>query len=132
MPGFHLLEIIIVIFMVSFLASFGFPLYPDHFVHENRLAAGIALSKLAIQMEKYYVENNSYEKATLARVHFPEWIGNNSYQLIIKSASRHGYQLLAKPLKKQAEKDAFCSSLTLNASGEKGITGNGSIETCWH
>lgn len=132
MSGFHLLEIIIVIFIVSLLAGFGFPLYSAHLAHEHRLEASIALSNLAIQMEKYYLQNNTYEKATLAQVHFPKWIAKNNYQIMIPSPSRHHYQLRAMPGKKQANRDALCLGLTLNEAGEKGITGTGQIDSCWH
>lgn len=129
--GFHLIELLIVISIIAILTSISLPLYSQHIVHVRRLEAARILSKLAIAMEQYYIEHNTYQNATLASLHFSEFIVEKNYRLIIDVANDHDYLLSAKPQGNQAEKDALCATLTLAANGEKNVTGGGSLENCW-
>src|SRR5579872_1815865 len=85
--GFHLLELLIAIAIISLLATLSIPLYSQYIVQERRLEAVQVLSKLAIAMEEYHVDQNSYVDATLAELHFSELIVDGYYQLAIASAS---------------------------------------------
>lgn len=131
MKGFHLIEILIVLVIISILTTLAMPLYSQYLVHERRLEAASMLSKLAIAMEQYHIEHNSYQDATLAGLNFSEIIAKNNYRLVIQSAADHDFLLAAKPLTHQAEKDEACGSLTLHSNGEKGVTGPGRVEECW-
>jgi len=130
-PGFHLIEILIAITILSITASFSLPLYSSYLVATRRLEAATTLSKLAIAMEQYHIEQNTYQNASLATLHFPEMIAKNNYQLIIQTTTDTHYLLLAKPVGKQSEKDQRCKTLTLTSAGEKGVTGTGRVNTCW-
>ena|SRR3989338_8337717 len=130
LKGFHLIEILIVLAIVGILAAFSIPLYSQYRMQERRQEAAQILSQLAIAMEKYQVEQNTYQDATLNLLHFKELIADHRYQLIIQSATENDYFLVAKPLETQAENDP-CGALTLNSRGEKGITGTEKIEDCW-
>ena len=129
-PGFHLIEIIIALAIISLLAGLSLPLYSQHLIHEKRLEAESMLSKLAIAMEKYHIEQNTYQGATLADLSFPEFILKNNYQLSIQTTA-NDYQLMAKPLGTQAEKDEICGALILKSTGEKETTGTGKSDDCW-
>ena len=129
--GFHLIEILIVLAIIGILSTLAVPLYSQHMVQERRLEAAEQLSKLALAMEEYHVEHNSYQAATLAELHFPEFIIKNNYQLIIASSSDTNYQLIAKPINNQAENDKNCGSLILNSNEEKNVSGHATVEECW-
>ncbi|TAK74678.1 MAG: prepilin-type N-terminal cleavage/methylation domain-containing protein [Gammaproteobacteria bacterium] len=130
-PGFHLLELLIVMAMIGLLAALSLPLYSQYVVQERRLEAAAMLSKLAIAMEEYHVDQNTYQNATLAALGFSEIIVDGYYQLSIPTETADDYLLMATPLGAQAAKDTACASLTLQANAKKGITGSGKVEECW-
>ncbi|MBX3709051.1 MAG: prepilin-type N-terminal cleavage/methylation domain-containing protein [Gammaproteobacteria bacterium] len=129
--GFHFVEVLVSIAIISITAALSFPLYSQYVVHARRLEAASILSKLAIAMEQFHIEHNTYQNATLIALNFPEKIAKNNYQLIIQAATHSEYLLIAKPLGSQSEKDMACAALTLSSNGEKGITGSGNTMECW-
>ena len=129
--GFHLIEILSVLAMVAILISLSIPIYSQYYVHERRLEAAHMLSKLSIELEKFYIENNTYQNASLSSLHFPEFIAKENYRLLIQSANHNHYLIAAKPIGKQLTKDKLCAALMLNSNGEKTISGTGTVEDCW-
>lgn len=128
--GFSLLELLTTLSIISLLIAISIPAYNNYSIHEKRLEAAAALSKLAIAMEEYQLEHHSYEGATLAALKCSEFIVKNNYQLQI-STTTETYLLSAIPQGYQAEKDVTCATLTLNNTGEKNITGIGKLDDCW-
>lgn len=128
--GFHFLEILIALAIISILATFSIPLYTDYLMKERRLEAKTALTKLAIAIEQYEIEHNSYQNITLANLHADEFIAQNHYQLSFKIKPNHQYVLMANPTHAQ-KKDKQCGRLILNSNGERKITGEGEINECW-
>lgn len=129
--GFHLIEILITLAIISILITLGIPMYSHYVTQERRLEAATILSQLALALEQYHIEQNSYEQATLPLLHFPKTIAKNTYQLAIQSATDTQYFLTATPLGIQAIRDVACATLTLNAKGEKGNTGAKEADECW-
>ena len=129
--GFHLIEVLITLAIISILTAFCLPLYSQYTVQARRLEAKTILSELAIAMEKFHIEHNTYEGATLAALHFSDWIAKNNYRLLIQTATNNDYTLIAYPHAKQAEKDAQCASLILHANNKKEISGDGKTNECW-
>jgi type IV pilus assembly protein PilE len=128
--GFHLIEILITLAIISILTAFCLPLYSKYIVQTRRLEATTTLSTLAIAMEKFQIEHNTYEGATLAALSFSDTAKNN-YHVFIQSATNNDYTLVAEPYAKQAEKDAECASLILHADNKKEISGYGKVRECW-
>lgn len=95
------------------------------------MEAEIQLIKLAGALEKYYLLNNTYENATLDQLHISEIIADHQYQLQIVSTGREDFLIQAIPLDRQAEKDKTCASLSLDNTGNKGISGSGPLTECW-
>ena len=131
MNGFHLIELLITLSVIVILAAMSIPTYSQYLVYEKRIEAKSALAKLAIKMEHYHIEHNTYEGATLDALRMPAHIAKDNYQLHIQMAKGADYTLAAIPLGRQAEKDMACGTLTLNAVGKKGITGTGDLNECW-
>lgn len=129
--GFNLLEILIVLTIIGILSALCLPVYSEHIIRARRLEAEINLIKLANALEKYYLLNNTYENATLNQLHFSQMIANNQYQLQIVAVSSSEFSIKAEPQGKQTDKDVVCGSLLLNSSGNKGITGNSTVNECW-
>jgi len=125
------MEMLAVLAIISIVTTFAIPLYSQYLVHTRRLEAAGSLSRLALAMEQYHIEHNTYQGATLTDLHFPETIAKNNYQLTIFSTDTNAFLLAANPLGKQAEKDQSCAVLTLHSNGEKGISGPGKVDECW-
>src|SRR2546428_780765 len=103
--GFHLIEILITLSIISVLIASGFPIYSHYFVRVRRLEAASVLTQLSLALEKYQIENNTYENATLEILKFPHFVANNSYLLKIKHATKVDYLISAKPVDDQFRKD---------------------------
>lgn len=128
--GFHLVEILFTLAIVSITAALSYPIYADYMMYYRRIEAQGMLGKLALAMEKYRSENQTYENASLETLHFPEVIVKKNYRLAIHQAGHANYLLTATPIGKQS-KDDTCATLSLNSKEEKGISGNGTLEECW-
>lgn len=128
--GFHLVEVLFTLAIISITAALSYPIYADYMLYARRLEAESTLAKLSLAMEKFRAENNSYENATLNSLQFPETIVKDHYRLAIQQTSQSHYLLTATPIGKQAKDDA-CATLSLNAKEEKGISGHGTLEECW-
>lgn len=128
--GFHLVELLVVISIISIVSAFSVPLYSQYMAHERRNEAVAMMGKLALALEAFHVEHDTYQGATLAELNFPEAIVRDHYQLSIRSVTDQTYLVAAVPVSK-AEKDGACGVLTLDSQGEKSISGTGSVEECW-
>lgn len=129
--GFSLIELLIVISLISILTALSMPLYSFYFTKAHRMEAITSLSKLALILEQYHLEKGTYQNATLGDLHFPDLVAHQTYRLSIDSATEQNYLISATPLGAQAKNDKICACLSLNAYGEKIITGTGSLTDCW-
>lgn len=131
MKGFHLIEMMIVIAMISILASIAFPIFTQPMTKTRRLEAESMLIKLAIALEEFHLEHQSYEGATLSELNFSEFIADKNYQLAIRSSTDHDYLVAAKPWGKQDENDKACGTLMLDSNNQKSVTGSARVNECW-
>lgn len=129
--GFNLIELMLTLSIIGILCMMGLPVYSQHLIHAKRLEAEMDLIKLANALEKYFLLNNTYEKATLGQLNIPEKTADNQYKLQIVSVSNSDYLIQALPLDQQIEKDKICGTLRLDSAGNKAITGSGSLVNCW-
>ena len=129
--GVTLFELLITLSIIAILTMISFPIYTQHFIHENRIEAEIALEKLAANLEQYNTLNNTYKDATLSALNTPPEVAKNTYHLVITNTSDSDFLITAVPTEDQAEKDPNCLTLSLNSKGEKGITGQGQLNDCW-
>jgi type IV pilus assembly protein PilE len=127
--GFTLIELLITMVIICILATVAYASYRQHIIKVRRNNAAISLTDLAAQLENYYNQNHTYEKATINGL----GVKNNDgfYHLEITSASENSYQLSAIPLKSQATNDTKCGTLGLDYLGNKFISGSGKISDCW-
>src|SRR3990167_5413897 len=120
--GFSFIEILIALAIVIILAQAAIPHFSSIFMHTKRLQAAQNLSKIALVLENFYLEHQKYTGATLSNLHLEYLRDNPDYEYKIESATENDYLLIAKPINDQEEND-HCGALTLNAYGEKNITG---------
>jgi type IV pilus assembly protein PilE len=130
LTGFSLIEIMLTLVIVSVLMSVSIPIYSQHFIQQNRFAAKTLLLKLAGALEQYYLENNTYQEVTLARLGFKELVVNNQYVLAINVVDIDHFVVSARPVGKQMS-DVKCGVLGLDSMGKKSISGKGEAGECW-
>jgi type IV pilus assembly protein PilE len=129
--GFTLLEIIIVLAILSLLAAVAYPSYTQYRLKTQRTDGQTALHTLALQMERYFTENNTYNHATFQKLGLSDKSTKNLYQLKITPHNNgNGYQLDAAPIGYQVA-DKQCGILSLDQKGKKTISGTGKIQDCW-
>lgn len=129
--GFTLIELLITLAIFGLLAAIAYPTYSQHVVKARRSDAQIALLDLAARMERFYAISNSYQGATLAKLHINATTSQGFYTLVIAQAASSTFLLAAKPLGAQAINDPLCGELTINQLGQKSQTGTGTMQQCW-
>lgn len=127
MKGFTLIECLIVLVIIGILTAVSMPIYSIYIKNERRFEAEVALEQLAARLETYFTIHNTYQHATFENLNISSFASNHHYQLHI-TTSDTDFTLEAIP---DEGGDSICGTLTLNASGEKGINGNSSINDCW-
>ena len=78
--GFHLLEILATLTIISLLIAVSLPVYTQYLVKAKR-AEVVTVSKLAFAMEQFHLEHDTYEHARLADLQIPQTVAKNHYQL---------------------------------------------------
>ena len=119
--GFTLVELMIVLAIIGILAAVGYPAYTNA-VKKGARADGIdSLLSLAGRMEEFYMNDDTYNKATVANA----TSSDGYYTLSIFSATDYAYELRATPVTVDAE----CGYLILTSLGEKKDQKNNG--NCW-
>lgn len=119
------MELLTTLVIIGIFSIIALSLHTRNIAHAKREAAEVALSKLANALEQYYLVNNTYENATIDKLHVTP---PKDYQLEIVSATQSSFNLAAYPTTTQ---DNACGTLTLNSNNEKGATGANLAEGCW-
>lgn len=128
--AFTLTEMLIVMLILLIVAAIAYPSYVSYVRQARRADGATALLSLAGNMERYFTMNNTYVGANLNNVGANTGSDQGFYRLQIRSATATSYVLVAVPQGAQAS-DSTCGSLTLDALGQKGITGSGNAQDCW-
>src|SRR5579872_2552282 len=117
--GFSFIELSITLAIIAILAAISYPSYIHHTLKAHRLEGKTALLNLAASMEHYYLQNNTYQNATLAKLGIQPTTPHDYYQLHIITANTDSYLLEAKPINSQ-QNDTVCGSLTYDHLGNRG------------
>ena len=131
MRGLTLIELMIVIVVVSILASLAYPSYRNQ-VQETRRADGLAtLLQQGQALERCYTLFSSYTDANCG-VAFPVSSTDNHYTVTAPTRSATAFTLAAAPQGPQAG-DTECGTLMLSSNGNQGSQGNATTDAngCW-
>jgi len=128
--GFSLLEVLIVLAILGVLTCIVYPSYMQHLVAMRRTNVAAVLLDLAGSIEQFYIRGNTYSGATLSNLGTNDSSYKNYYKINIKGTA-NSYSLSAVPLANQANADSLCGTLGLDQEGNKTISGNGDIASCW-
>lgn len=130
--GFSIIELLVALVITSILACIGYAIYHQHILQAQYAEAKTALFELAQLMEHYYTENNTYEGASLARLHAADYTEHRYYNLNITTTEQgNNYLLAATPQAAIVTGDNDCGTFTLDAKGKYGITGTRKLSECW-
>lgn len=136
--GFTLLELMIVVAIVSILAAIAYPAYTSYVLRANRSEAKAALLDAASREEGFYLDDKTYT-ATIGSggLNMSTTTPSGVYTIQVAAATASCpittcYVLQAVPVTGTIQtKDTSCGTLTLNSNKTKGITGNGTVNSCW-
>ena len=130
--GFSLTELMIVVALISILASFALPSYRQHVIRSHRTDATSALLRLAADQEKFYIQNNRY--GSYAEIGSPE-TEHGWYTLAVPEADAATFEATATVADGSGqEDDPHCKVFTINAAGQKLATDpsdSDSTAECW-
>lgn len=126
--GFTLMELLIVIAIISILASIGYSSYSGFMVEARRGDAMATLMEASQLQEKYFLDNNQYagNRATLG---IEKFTSGGHYKITIDSELNNGlwtHEVLAQPKSGGAQaSDTTCANIRLYSDGRRTPT------ECW-
>ncbi len=132
--GFTLIELMIVLVIITIIASVAIPSYQGSITKTRRAEGKALLLEGAQAQEINFTEYNQY--AVDISVNTPPTkraiqtsSDNGYYTMTISGATATAFTLTAAP--QAPHIDPLCGSLTINHLGVKGITGSGTVAACW-
>jgi type IV pilus assembly protein PilE len=135
--GFTLVEVMIVVALIAFLAAVALPSYQSSVRKARRSDARSSLVTTAQLMERYSTEHAGagYSTATLSTVPGPTVVAkpasdNNYYVLRLSNLAAATFTLSAVPQGGQAVDE--CGTYTLDERGVRGVVGTThTVAECW-
>lgn len=138
--GFTLIELMVVVLVVAILAAVAYPVYTNYMTRSRRAAAEACLSNYATYMERYYTTNLRYDQNaitgtanTLPALDCATSQNTGAYYSykFDQTPTQSTYTIDAVPTGIQLSDDTQCGTLTLDQTGQRGISGTGTVSECW-
>ena len=140
--GMSLLELMVVVAIITIIASVGYPSYMGHITRANRTAAKRFLLQVADRQEQFFANHKRYADHLTdlgygangfmiddQRAMTAAGAGDSIYREQINAVTPVTYTIAAVPQLRQAGHDTQCLSLTLTNAGQRGQTGPST--DCW-
>lgn len=138
--GLTLVEVMVVVAIISILATIVYPMYTDQLRKSRRASAKVALTTLAQAQERFFTLNNGYASAfdstgSAANKLDVSGILNASgvtadgfYTIAVTNTGTTAYRLTATP--KGTQVKDYCSTFRVDQTGNTGYNSTGNV-TCW-
>ncbi|WP_133478304.1 type IV pilin protein [Cognatilysobacter segetis] len=124
--GFTLIEIMIVVVIISILASIAYPAYIKYTIKARRSAGAACLMEQAQFMERYYSTNMGYTGAALPATGCTTELASHYSFGFSAGPAATSYTLAATPRGTQAAKDTECGTMRIDQKGTKTVSGTAS------
>ncbi|MFN2301846.1 MAG: type IV pilin protein [Gammaproteobacteria bacterium] len=140
--GFTLIELMIVVAIIGFLAAIAYPSYNAYVTKSMRSVGQSILTQVASRQEQFFLDNKTYadnltllgyaaNPMTVSSDGQPNGGGQVVYQVVIdESTTANTFLLRAVPQGTHATRDTDCATLSLNHRGQKAATGTAPAK-CW-
>jgi type IV pilus assembly protein PilE len=142
--GFTLIEAMVVLLIVSVLASLAWPGYAGYLTKTRRMEGKVALVAAMLQQEQYHAVHHTYVAFSSAAPvdGLPWWSGSAAagsfYELDAEACPdsdlRDCVRLRARPGTARVDArflDPECGTLSLSSRGEQGASGTATPQRCW-
>ena len=140
--GVTLMELMIVLAIVSIIATFAYPSYTQYVVSTKRTAATSTLLQIADRQQQFFMDNKRYanDLTSLGFSANPLFVTDDGspgvagdadvvYVFGLGNVTATTYIALAAPLAGQLKRDTDCGALILNQAGARFVTG--AADDCW-
>lgn len=134
--GFTLIELMITVAIVGILAAIAFPSYQAYILRGQRSEGRAMLLDAAARQERFYSDCNKYADtigganncgADTLRITNTSENGWYTLTMAYVGGDNQTFTLTTTP----TMPDTDCGNLTLTNAALRGISGNGSVNTCW-
>lgn len=140
--GMTLIEVLIVVVIISILASIAYPSYTDFITRSKRSTGQSALMQLADRQQQFFMDNKRFA-ATLTDLGYAAdpfaiddqgavvAVGDASsvYDISMNNLTAITFTAVADPVNVQATRDTDCGTLSLTQAGAK--TASTGSNNCW-
>lgn len=134
--GFTLIELVIAIAILAIIIGIAIPAYTEYVVRSNRTEGKAEILNAAQALERCYSRFNRYNDT--ANCPPADALSNagitseNGHYVVTSVALNAGnFTLRATPQGTQATRDTRCANLDITHTGQRSISGTGTIEDCW-
>jgi type IV pilus assembly protein PilE len=119
--GFTLMEVMITVVIIAILAAIAVPNYNDQVRKSRRADAKVALEQTAQQLERCFVDNNTFVYDAANAPGCPQsFTTDDGYYTINVAATATTYSLTAQPTSKgKQDDDSQCNQMILASDGSK-------------
>lgn len=119
--GITLIELMVVVLIISILASIAYPSYRQYTIRANRTEAKTELLQRSQGLEKCYTRYNSYDHDDCTAVDdLPLATASGNYTISVRGAiAADAYTLQAVPQGGQIADNGTCGTLAINNMGRR-------------
>ena len=127
MRGVTLLELMIVVVILGILTAIAYPSYTQFVERAKRTEARALLLQIAVDQERFYLQNNTFGTMTQLQYDEPQITGSDAYSVTITANTASNYSATATYQLGGAEADK-CLTFTIDGRGDKT---SGPYTDCW-
>lgn len=132
--GFTLIEMLLVLLLLSILASVALPAYNEQVGRAHRAEARTGLLQAAHRLEREATATGAYPNVELPDV--LATVPGGRYRISRQKpldATDAGIRFILLAIPQAAQADDPCGTFTLSSTGERGLAGNrAKVADCWN